>query len=249
MTAPRRAVRPEMSRDCFGVPVLHLDSLGKGSKIAAGSPNMDLRDKNNDLSGSWAHFDLSAVWTWNAVKHIIVIFSAMLAVAGCAELRPYFAPPADPAPAPAEAKASPPDSKWVPPQPFPGPVKAKKVPLPDEKPKAAVTASAMEAAPATTSTESGESTQKTQIAALLPQDIVGMNQARVASTLGPPFAQSEKPPARIWQYRGVDCILKVRFFLDLNDQSFRALSVDAARTDGEKDAPERCIAQVMAARH
>jgi hypothetical protein len=139
------------------------------------------------------------------------------------------------------------DGKWVPPQPYPNQAQAKtktpkKVPLPDEKPKAAEGATNESVALA------GESTQKTQTAALLLQDIVGMNEARVASTLGPPFARSEKPPARIWQYRGDDCILKVRFFLDLNDQSFRALSVDAAKTDGEKDAPERCIAQVMAAK-
>jgi hypothetical protein len=163
----------------------------------------------------------------------------MLVLAGCAELAPYLAAP-EPA-QPAQEQAAKPverDDNWVPPQPYPGRSKAqtaKKIPLPAEKPQ--------ESAILT-----DESTQKTQTAALLPQDIVGMNEARVASTLGPPFARSEKPPARIWQYRGDDCILKVRFFLDLNDQSFRALSVDAAKTDGEKDAPERCIAQVMAAK-
>ena len=167
-------------------------------------------------------------------------------LAGCAQLAPYLTPLAPQKPMQQQA-AEPEEQEeaWVPPQPYPGRIGtrgAKKVPLPDEKPQPS------DGSNSQTASLMDESTQKTQTAALLPQDIVGMNEARVASTLGPPFARSENPPARVWQYRGEDCILKVRFFLDLNDQSFRALSVDAAKTDGEKDVPERCFAQVMAAR-
>jgi hypothetical protein len=184
------------------------------------------------------------------VKHntiiSIVIAGTALVLTSCAQLSPYLAPPA-PQKSMQQQTAGPAeqDENWVPPQPYPGRIgtrSAKKVPLPDEKPKPSDDSDSQIAS------LMDESTQKTQTAALLPQDIVGMNEARVASTLGPPFARSENPPARVWQYRGEDCILKVRFFLDLNDQSFRALSVDAAKTDGEKDVPERCFAQVMAAR-
>ncbi len=169
--------------------------------------------------------------------------------AGCAQLEPILALPkdqsSDAAPAAAVQPAAPKDDNWVPPQPFPGKtstVGKRKIPLPAEKPQPA------DETPVETVAEEGPTGLPSRVATLAPDDIVGMNQARVASTLGPPFARAEKPPARVWQYRGVDCILSVRFFLDLNDQSFRALSVDAAKTDGEKDAPERCIAQVMAAR-
>jgi hypothetical protein len=142
-----------------------------------------------------------------------------------------------------------------PPQPLPGVGrKAEKVPVPTAKPELVAKAAAKTTETAeTTETADAEDVKKAAVTGdiapwpvIKAADVVGRDEAGVTALLGPPDVTWEKPPARVWRYVSDECILATSFYLDVNDQTFRALSLAAEKVGGGDYAAERCLARIVA---
>ncbi|MBI3707879.1 MAG: hypothetical protein HY246_09410 [Proteobacteria bacterium] len=66
--------------------------------------------------------------------------------------------------------------------------------------------------------------------------LVGLSEEETIVLLGQPAAESDAAPAKLWEYRGRDCVLDVYFYLDVSRNGFYALHY-AAR--GGSAAPSR----------
>jgi hypothetical protein len=77
--------------------------------------------------------------------------------------------------------------------------------------------------------------------------LVGLTETELSDVLGKPEAVSERPPAKIWSYRVDSCALDVFFYLDLDTESFRALTYDVRTTTrgGREDAIELCVGRIQ----
>jgi hypothetical protein len=82
--------------------------------------------------------------------------------------------------------------------------------------------------------------------------VVGLSQAETETLLGTPAVQSERPPAKVWQYRTGDCAVDIYFYLDVGRNAFYALHYDspaltssgAQITASATDAADRCLRRV-----
>ncbi len=82
--------------------------------------------------------------------------------------------------------------------------------------------------------------------------MVGLSQPETESLLGPPTTSSDRPPAKVWEYRTNDCALEVYFYLDVGRNAFYALHYDSPTlnssgvpaTASVPDAADRCLRRV-----
>jgi hypothetical protein len=65
-----------------------------------------------------------------------------------------------------------------------------------------------------------------------PPKLIGLTEQETVSLLGPPNAQWDRPPAKVWHYQGPDCAVDVFFYLDVSRNEFSALRTSATGTDG-----------------
>jgi len=80
----------------------------------------------------------------------------------------------------------------------------------------------------------------------LPQ-LVGRSEAEVARLLGTADNLREEPPAAVWEYRTETCELDLFFYMDMENQRFRALAYDVSTRDGLKGEPALniCLKRIM----
>ncbi len=86
--------------------------------------------------------------------------------------------------------------------------------------------------------------------------VVGLSQPETETLLGPPTTASDRPPAKVWEYRIPDCALDVYFYLDVGRNAFYALHYDsptlnssgASATVSVPDAADRCLRRIYNAR-
>jgi hypothetical protein len=57
--------------------------------------------------------------------------------------------------------------------------------------------------------------------------LVGLSRPETQALLGPPTAESERSPAKVWQYLSGDCAVDVYFYLDVARNEFYALHYEA----------------------
>jgi hypothetical protein len=65
-----------------------------------------------------------------------------------------------------------------------------------------------------------------------PAKLIGLTEQETVTLLGPPNAQWDRPPAKVWHYQGPDCAVDVFFYLDVSRNEFSALRTMAAGGDG-----------------
>jgi len=63
------------------------------------------------------------------------------------------------------------------------------------------------------------------------QNLVGLDQTRVSRILGPPMAETEKAPGKVWHYWNSECKLDVSLYLDVNARSYRVLAYEVTNHD------------------
>ena len=84
------------------------------------------------------------------------------------------------------------------------------------------------------------------IAAIRPDALVGLTPDEVEALIGRPVAKAEQPPATVWHYRANNCALEVFFYMDVGSKTFRALTFNMKRPDGEAASPSLCLRQIRA---
>ena len=81
-----------------------------------------------------------------------------------------------------------------------------------------------------------------------PEQLIGLDERGVEMILGPPGTEREVPPAKIWQYSVIDCVISVYFYLNLESQAFQALRYEIVPRPGSPLEGRECYAQLEASR-
>lgn len=84
------------------------------------------------------------------------------------------------------------------------------------------------------------------IAAIRPNALVGLTPNEVEALIGRPVSKADRPPARVWYYRTNHCALEVFFYMDVGTKTFRALTFNMKRPNGEAAEPSLCLRQIRA---
>jgi hypothetical protein len=86
-----------------------------------------------------------------------------------------------------------------------------------------------------------------------PLKLIGLSRGEAEALLGPPAAEAERSPAKVWQYRAVDCTVDVYFYLDVARNEFYALHYEARGPQtaaggtavvGRSEAADRCLRRI-----
>jgi hypothetical protein len=62
-----------------------------------------------------------------------------------------------------------------------------------------------------------------------PRALAGLSMTETETELGRPAAESDRAPAKVWQYRAGECAVDVYFYLDMARNGFYALHHEARR--------------------
>lgn len=65
--------------------------------------------------------------------------------------------------------------------------------------------------------------------AIPPRALAGLSMPETETELGRPAAESDRAPAKVWQYRAGECAVDVYFYLDMARNGFYALHHEARR--------------------
>ncbi len=82
-----------------------------------------------------------------------------------------------------------------------------------------------------------------------PGWLIGLDQEGTIYLLGEPNLKIEQPPARVWQYNGNNCTLRLFLYLDMVTVRYRTLFYEIRGVDAEDlDAKRRCVSWLLADR-
>jgi hypothetical protein len=162
----------------------------------------------------------------NRVRRLtaLAVLTLPVMLAGCELLRL----PPEPTPAPVQ-EAPPPAAPVVePPPPRPAPLPGRKPSLPAPGPAqpAAVTPPPVE-----------EPLPR-------PPVVVGLTRDGLVQQFGPPVAEREAAPARVFEFGGADCRLAAYLYFDTTRNDFYALQYEVNGIPAPHDAVDRCLSRI-----
>ncbi len=79
--------------------------------------------------------------------------------------------------------------------------------------------------------------------------LTGLGNDQVTALLGPPSAENEKPPAKVWRYQAAGCTLDLYFYLDVGSNRFQVLQVRSDAMPTSTAAAEQCFESLIDERH
>jgi len=134
----------------------------------------------------------------------VAVLAVLPALGACSLVEAVFPPATEPAATPAAQELpAPPAPAPRPAATTPAPVRTARLPLPPP--------------PAPGREEARDADIK----------LVGLNRSEALALLGPPTGESERSPAKVWQYLTGDCTVDVYFYLDVARNDFYALHYEA----------------------
>lgn len=92
-----------------------------------------------------------------------------------------------------------------------------------------------------TGTEPEKKPARPPLPPLSLKSLVGLDQNAATALVGQPSTVAEQPPAIIWEYRDDTCALKLSFFFEVQQKSYRVLTVKVEGTDGSEVADQACL--------
>ena len=75
-------------------------------------------------------------------------------------------------------------------------------------------------------------------------NLVGLDQTQVAKVLGPPMAETEKAPGKVWRYWNSRCAVDVSMYLDIQSRAYRVLSYEVTNHDNSAGGRSACLAEL-----
>jgi hypothetical protein len=75
-------------------------------------------------------------------------------------------------------------------------------------------------------------------------NLVGLDQTQVAKILGPPMAETEKAPGKVWRYWNSRCAVDVSLYLDIQSRAYRVLSYEVTNHDNSTGGRSACLAEL-----
>lgn len=93
--------------------------------------------------------------------------------------------------------------------------------------------------------EAGEKDEKGDtVETMTPESLVGLDQKRLLALFGVPESVRQEPPATIWRYDGEVCIADVYFYVDLNTQDLRVVTLSLRTEEDTPEARAACLASI-----
>lgn len=74
--------------------------------------------------------------------------------------------------------------------------------------------------------------------------LVGLDQTELARALGPPMAETEKAPGKVWRYWNSHCVVDVSLYLDVQSRSYRVLAYEVTNHDNSAGGKSGCLAEL-----
>lgn len=75
-------------------------------------------------------------------------------------------------------------------------------------------------------------------------NLVGLDQSEVTKALGPPMAETEKAPGKVWRYWNSNCAVDVSLYLDVQSRSYRVLAYEVTNHDNSAGGKRACLADL-----
>lgn len=72
--------------------------------------------------------------------------------------------------------------------------------------------------------------------------LVGMDQEEITRVLGPPMAETERAPGKVWRYWNARCMVDVSMYLDVHSRSYRVLAYEVTNHDYSTGGRSACLA-------
>lgn len=81
---------------------------------------------------------------------------------------------------------------------------------------------------------------------LVPEQLVGIDPAKLETLLGRPSSVHDEPPATVWTYRAGVCSLDVFFFMSVETKAMKALAYDLKPPQRPPAARNDCFDSIVA---
>lgn len=76
-------------------------------------------------------------------------------------------------------------------------------------------------------------------------NLIGMDEQQVRALLGPPAAEEDRPPAKIWRYRKGGCSLNLSLYPDVQTRKFGTLTYEVKSDDNTDEGKRACLADIQ----
>jgi hypothetical protein len=78
-----------------------------------------------------------------------------------------------------------------------------------------------------------------------PDQLIGLDEARLALLLGPPTEQSARAPGKAWVYKRGGCTLDLSLYPDIQTRVYRTLSYEVSSDDNSDRGKRLCLSQLQ----
>lgn len=78
-----------------------------------------------------------------------------------------------------------------------------------------------------------------------PVKLVGLGEQELRELLGPPAAEEERPPGKVWHYRKGRCTLDVSLYPDVQTRKFGTLTYEVKSDDNTDEGKRICLAELQ----
>jgi hypothetical protein len=167
------------------------------------------------------------------VLQTFFFLSAAGLIGGCADFGGFGSSPSQPVVSPAKTQAS----AARPTRPAPV---ANKSPAATRGEKGQASVKAQEGAKPVDATKEEQNVQSERKTV----NLVGLDQSEVAKALGPPMAETEKAPGKVWRYWNSRCAVDVSLYLDVQTRSYRVLAYEVTNHDNSPGDRNACLAEL-----
>lgn len=90
-----------------------------------------------------------------------------------------------------------------------------------------------------------ETTEEDRKITAPPVRLVGLGEQELRELLGPPAAEEERPPGKVWHYRKGRCTLDVSLYPDVQTRKFGTLTYEVKSDDNTDEGKRICLAELQ----
>jgi hypothetical protein len=78
-----------------------------------------------------------------------------------------------------------------------------------------------------------------------PVNLVGLDEQELRRLLGPPAAEENRPPGKLWRYHKGKCTLNVSLYPDVQTRKFGTLTYEVKSDDNTDEGKRVCLAELQ----
>jgi hypothetical protein len=78
-----------------------------------------------------------------------------------------------------------------------------------------------------------------------PVNLIGLDEQQLRRLLGPPAAEEDHPPGKVWRYRKGGCSLNLSLYPDVQTRKFGTLTYEVRSDDNTDEGKRACLADIQ----